>query len=121
MSRYIEPPDKSRGLQENPVGNSAPTAPRPRRKRRSRKVRVGLPPGLADAFSRMPELCHNPFPDLPFEIGRSELVNWLVGTAMVDLAFRQALYDAAYRAHLIVFDREKHTWRGCAHGTVTHV
>ena len=91
--------------------------PREKRLRKPGKPRVRFPKGLIKAFSRMPELRHNPRPDLPFDICRSEVVNWLVGTAMAHPVFRRAVCDSAYRAGLIVYDRERKTWKGCAHGT----
>ena len=90
---------------------------RTRKARKPAKPRVRFPKGLIDDFSRMPELRHNPRPDLPFDICRSEVVNWLVGTAMAHPVFRRAVFDSAYRAGLIVYDRERKTWKGCAHGT----
>lgn len=96
---------------------SDPETLQTRPKRKLYKPRLRLPKGLIEAFGRMPELRHNPRPDLPFDIGRSESANWLVGTAVADPAFRHAIHDVAYRAGLIAYDRERHVWKGCRNGT----
>lgn len=112
MSNMDNRPDMIRQIQGESARPSGLGAHRPQHKRKRYKTKVGLPHGLAGACRRMPELRHNPRPDLPFDISRSETANWLVGTAVADPAFRQALFDAAYHDGLIVYDKERRTWRG---------
>ena len=84
--------------------------------RKPAKPRVRFPKRLVEAFSRMPELKHNPRPDLPFDISRSEVVKWLLETALEQPEFLMAFFDAAYHSGLIGYDRERKTWKGCAYG-----
>ena len=90
--------------------------PREKRLRKPGKPRVRFPKGLIKAFSRMPELRHNPRPDLPFDICRSEVVKWLLETALEQPEFLRAFFDAAYHSGLIGYDRERKMWKGCAYG-----
>lgn len=73
---------------------------------------VPLPSPLVEAFRRMPQLAHNPDPETPFDIMRSQSAAWLVATAAACPEFRQALHDAAHDAGLIVYDRDNRTWGG---------
>jgi hypothetical protein len=57
---------------------------------------------------RMPALRHFPPPGEPFDISKSQVINWLIAQAPV----QQELFNFCKRHGAIVYDVETHRWRG---------